>query len=419
MAPIPYEQFDLAAHLRPGDRLMCGQGTAEPRTLTEMLVRQRARIGGCTLFIGPLYSDTFRPDACDGIAFEGYGAIGKAAQLARAGLLDPLPWHYSAISRGYATGALRADVVLVQLAPGRGGRGYSLSLSHDYLVHAARHARLVIAEVNPAAPWTHGADWPADIPIHIAVAALHPPVELPDPPLSVTERAIAAHVATLIPDRAVLQVGVGTVPHAILEQLHSHRDLGVHSGVLTDGMVDLIEKGVITNAHKPFDTGISVGNVAFGTRKLFRFIDDNPAIRLAPPEHTHGFDILSRIPALMALNSAIEVDLTGQINAEIAGGAYVGAVGGQLDFVRGANAAPGGRAIIALPATARGGSVSRIVARLANVTCPRADADAIVTEYGIAELRGCTLSERAKRLIAIAAPQFREDLARQFHECTR
>jgi acyl-CoA hydrolase len=416
MSLVRASDLDWATLVRPGERVLVGQAMAEPLTLTTSLVEQRARIGEFEIFLGVTYSDTFEPERTDGIRFTGYGAIGKSAALARAGRLDPLPWHYGAISAAFGEGRLRADVVLLQLSSSRQGRGYSLSLTNDYVALAARHARMVIAEVNPHAPWTYGAELPDWLMPDLFVAAEHPPVELAGPALGAVHRRIAEHVAGLIPDRACLQFGVGTIPDAVLERLVSHRDLGVHSGVMGDRVVDLIEKGIVTNAWKGRDAGLTVTNVMTGTRRLCAHVDENPAVRVMPASYTHALGVIATIPNFVAINSAIEIDLTGQVNAEVADGLYVGGVGGQVEFVRGAAASPGGRSIMALPSTARGGSVTRIVPRVPVVTTPRSDVDIVVTEYGIASLRGCTLNQRAERMIAIAAPEFREDLARSHRD---
>jgi acyl-CoA hydrolase len=419
MTLVSAADLDWAALVQPGDRVLVGQAMAEPLTLTASLVEQRARIGDFEIFLGVTYSNTFAPERTHGIRFSGYGAIGQSAALARAGRLDPLPWHYGAMSAAFGEGGLRADVVLLQLSPSRRGRGYSLSLSNDYVALAARHARLVIAEVNPHAPWTCGAELPDWLVPDILVAAEHAPLNVPAPRLGEVHAQIAAHVVGLIPDRACLQFGVGTIPDAVLGGLHAHRDLGVHSGVMGDRIVDLIEKGVVTNACKGRDEGVTITNVMIGTRRLCEHVAENPAVRVVPASYTHALDVIATIPNFIAINSAIEVDLGGQVNAELADGAYVGGVGGQVEFVRGAAASPGGRAMIALPATARRGSVSRIVPKVSVVTTPRSDVDAVVTEYGVASLRGCTLNERAEKMIAIAAPEFREGLARAWREASR
>lgn len=414
MQPTATDDPDLAAMLRPGDRIVVGQATAEPLTLTRRLAGARDLPEGCTVFLGSVYSDTWAGEP-NGLAFEGYGAIGQAAKLAAAGRLDILPWHYSQIARAFGDGSLRADCVMVQLVPAADG-GFNLGIASDYVVEAARKARVVIAEINRDAPLCRGGAWPSDIRIDMTVEAQHPPLELAAGEPGETELAIAANVASLVPDRAVLQLGIGAIPQAVAAKLTGHRDLGIHSGALFDAAVDLVEKGVVTNAAKERDAGVSVAGLLIGTRRLYAYANDNDAFRLCPPSYTHAVDVMGSLSRFCAINSAIEVDLTGQVNAETVGGRYVGAVGGQLDFVRGANASPGGRAIIALPATARGGTVSRIVPQVTTVTCPRSDVDAVVTEWGMAELRGRTLPQRAERLIAIAAPQFREDLARHWHD---
>lgn len=414
---IPHEAFDIAAHVRPGDRIVVGQCTGEPLTLTEALVSAAPAIGPVEVFLGTGFSRTFRPDGPQTLRLSAYGATGTNAALSRAGRLDVLPMHYSALADAYAGGALRADVVLIQLREGR--NGFSLGLANDYVAQAARHARTVIAEVNPDVPDTSGAALPPDIRISAFVAAAKPPVEAPPSRLDDVAQRIGAHLAALIPDRATLQIGIGAIPDATLAALGGHRDLAIHSGVATDRVLDLIEAGVVTNRFKPFDQGITVANTLIGTRRLYDFANANPAVEVRPTPHTHGHCVLRQIDRFHAINSAIEVDLTGQVNSEMAGGVCVGGVGGLVDFARGGRAASGGRAIIALPSTAAGGTVSRIVPRVAAVTLPHSDVDVVVTEHGVADLRGITLAQRSERMIAIAAPHFREDLARQLREGAR
>ncbi|HEX2493068.1 MAG TPA: acetyl-CoA hydrolase/transferase C-terminal domain-containing protein [Steroidobacter sp.] len=252
--------------------------------------------------------------------------------------------------------------------------------------------------------------------IDCAVRVSRTPVEVPPAPIGETDLRIAKIVAGYIEDGAVIQVGVGAVPDAILRLLHDRRDLGVHSGMIGDGLVDLVEAGVVTNAVKPIDPGVSITGALIGTRRLYEFADRNPKIGMRSCAYTHNASLLSRLPKLTTINSALEVDLTGQVNAEQSGSQYLGGTGGQVDFVRGGARSPGGRAIIALPATARGGKVSRIAASLSGpVTTARSDVDVIVTEFGAAELKGRTLAERARRLIAIAHPNFQEELDRAAH----
>jgi len=419
MTAASADAIDFTGLIRPGDTVVVGQASGEPTVLAEALVRQRHAIGPVRVFVGALFSRSFAPEATDGLTFAGYGAIGGAGALARAGRLDVVPAQYSRLPGLFADGILPADVVLLQLA--RDGGRLGLACNHDYSLAAARRARLVVAEVNRQAPWCFGAELPADLRVDLTVETDHPLAELAPARIGAVEDRIARLVAERIPDGAVIQTGIGAMPDAILGALAGHRDLGVHSGMIGDRIADLIAAGAVTNARKPFDAGITVGGSLFGTARLFGFADRNPSLRLVPPEVSHGVDVMARLPGFSAINSAVEVDLSGQVNAEVAGSGtgarYVGAVGGQVDFVRAGNLAPGGRSIIALPSTARDGAVSRIVASLDGrpVTSLRSDADLVVTEWGVAELKGRTLAERVRRMIAIAAPAFREGLERAAH----
>jgi acyl-CoA hydrolase len=407
------DSFSFADHLKPGDVVLVGQGTAEPLTLTRKLLREQPSVGPLTCFLGVLSSRTFGPDAPPGMSFRAYGAMGRGVALSRAGRLEILPLAYSRLNAAFASGALRADVVLMQLAPGPDG--YSLSLANDYVALAARYARLVIAEVNPEAPWTHGARLPEGRLPDLLVEAETPPLEIEERPDSAAEAAVAARVAEAIPDGACLSFGVGGVPGAVLSCLGGHRDLGIHSGVLADPCIELIARGAVTNARKAVHPGKTITNTVLGTRRLFEHVHANPAVEVRPAAVTHGLATIARLDRFHAVNSAIEVDLTGQANAERAGGFDVGGVGGQPDFVRGALASPGGRSIIALPATTTRGD-SRIVARTSVGTTPRSDADLVITEHGVADLRNASLEERARRMIAIAAPEHREALARAWRD---
>ncbi|MBR1131008.1 acetyl-CoA hydrolase/transferase family protein [Bradyrhizobium iriomotense] len=402
--------IDFSGLIREGDLVVCGQATAEPVTLTEALMAQAAQLPPFRMMVGPVFSETFSAASAN-VSFQSYGVIGNARRLAKAGRLDVIPSNYSAFCADFAARRHRADVVLVQLAEADDGR-LSTSLSNDYVIDAARGARLVIAEINPDAPFTFGAEWPEDVPIQMRVAARRPPVELASTPLDDVSRRIAGHAASLISDGSTLQFGVGRIPDAILSSLSHARDLGIHSGLINDAVVDLIERGAVTNTKKGIDAGITVTNQVIGTRRLYRFVHENKAVAVRPTSYTHGQGVLAQIDRLVAINSALQVGLDGSVNSETLNGVAVGAIGGQLDFVRGANASRGGRAIIALPATASDGT-SRIVANVETVTTPRADVDAVVTEWGIAELRGCGLTERARRLIAIAAPEHRDALSAQ------
>lgn len=406
------DMIDLKRWVQPNDVVWWGHGTSEPLALTNALMAQRAEIGRFSVFVGPTFSDTISAAQRDCIAFSSYCAIGANQALHAAGALDLVPCHVSQLPVLLEEGAMQCDVVLMQLSKPdhRGLR--SLAVSHDYLVAAARRARVVIAEVNDAAPWTYGSEELAELRIDHVVHVNHPVLSIAAKSSNATERQIAKNVAALIPDRAVLQTGIGAIPDAVLGGLHSHRDLGVHSGMIGDRVVELMEKGVVTNAFKTIDLGITVTGMLAGSQRIYDFADRNPQIRLCPLTYTHAVSVLSQIDRLFAINSAIEIDLTGQINAEVIGNDYVGAIGGQVDFSRGAMASRGGRSIIALPSTTSQGKRSRIVSHLsaAVVTTARSDADLIVTEWGVADLRGQGMSERRRRMIAIAHPDFRDSL---------
>jgi len=411
---IELEDLDFGALVRPGDIVTWNMGCGEPLSLSRRLMTQRHAVGGVfKLVLGTIYSDTVRPEHCDVVRVISVAGSGPSRKLADAGQLDILPVSVSEFAGLIHTRRLPVDVALVQLAEhpvtGELSFGASNACGPD-LLHSAR---TVIAEINVQAPFTASSVPVERERITFAVRTDVPMVELRERGGDARDAQIAAHVASLVPDGGVLQIGMGSLPRAVLKALRGHRDLGVLSGGMGDDCVDLIEAGVMTNARKKTDAGISVAGLLLGTRKTYEFAHCNPAIRIDPVSYTHDINVLGACDRLMAINSAIEIDLSGQANGEVAGGKYLGAVGGQAEFMRGAKAANGGLAILALSSTASAGQ-SRIVARIPSgiVSTSRADIDCVVTEFGIAHLRACALSERARRLIAIAHPDHREALER-------
>ena len=405
--------LDLTEFLRPGDRVVLGNACGEPVTLVEALLAQAASIGGLSAFIATSFSGLFTPEATAGLEVLSMGAIGALRMLARAGRLGVIPCHLGQVGPMIRAGLIGCDVAFVQVSTADAEGNHSLGLVSDHVRAAVARARVVVAEVNDQVPFTYG-ERLAAAEIDYAVPVSRPPVEVPPAAASGTDEAIAKHAAGYVEDGSVLQVGIGALPDAILRLLGDRRDLGVHSGMASDGMVDLTEAGVITNARKPMDRGVSVTGNLIGSRRLHQFAHRNPGIRMCDTSYTHEPAVLARLDKLVTVNSAVEVDLTGQVNAEQTGSSYLGGTGGQVDFVRAGARSPGGHAIIALPATARDGTVSRITARLSGpVTTARSEVDVIVTEFGAAELKGRTLAERARRLAAIAHPAFRDDLERE------
>lgn len=409
--------IDLTQYLRAGDTVVCGQGTAEPVSLTRALVAQREGIvaGGerLNVFLGVTRGGTFTAEQTDHLRFFGLGGLGETARLTRAGAVDVLPIRLGSVTGLIRQGRLRFDVVLVQLSEPRDGV-CSTGLVGDMLQEAIGRARVVIGEINPQVPFSRGDTQVAWSDLDVVIRSDEPLMQWPPAKQSADADTIARLIAEQVPDHATIQLGIGAVPEAMAPALRDKRDLGLHSGMMTDAVLDMIEAGVITNEHKPIDTGVSVTGLVFGSDRLAQWADDNPALAVRSLDHTHGLRSLSTFDDFWAINSAIEVDLTGQVNAEMMNGSYVGGIGGQLEFVRAAMSSDRGRSVIAFPSAAAKGAVSRIVPRLADgiVTTPRADADLFVTEHGVADLRGVPLPERPARLIAIAHPDHREALER-------
>ncbi|EIT68967.1 MULTISPECIES: acetyl-CoA hydrolase/transferase family protein [Hydrocarboniphaga] len=408
--------LDLGKFLKRGDRIVWGQACGEPQSLIEALIMQASGIGELSAFAGTSFSKLLTPEAAGQFSLSSMGAIGTLRTLTAAHTLGVVPCHVSQIGPMIEQGIIGCDVAFVQVSPADENGEHSFGLIADYVQSAVKKARVVIAEVNDQVPYTHGERLPASR-IDCAVQVSRMPVEVAAARIGETDEAIAKFAAAYIEDGSVLQTGVGAVPDAILRLLRDRKDLGVHSGMLGDGLVELVEAGVITNARKAIDTGVSINGALIGTRKLYQWAHHNKSMRMCATSYTHDAAVLAKLDRLVTINSALEVDLTGQVNAEQSGSAYLGGTGGQVDFVRAGSRSKGGRSIIALSATAKGGSISKIVPTLSGpVTTARSDVDVIVTEFGAAELKGQTLAERTRRLIAIAHPDFREELDRAAYE---
>jgi acyl-CoA hydrolase len=405
------DQVDLAGLICTGDRIAWSAAAVEPVELLARLDRQLDRVAKGSVLLNISLANSI--DAARLAARMQITALGGAITNRRfqdIGALDVLPVNYSMMPDLVAQGRLGIDVVLIQLAAD--GHAYNLSLMVDHLADAIPRARTVVAEVNDQLPVTFGETAVSAQDIDHRVSVSRPPVQVPAHPASAIEKAIGAHVARLIGDGATLQVGLGALPDAVLECLAGKRELGIHSGTIGDRVAELVDARVITNNRKPIDTGKCVTAGLIGSRRLYGWAHRNPHLELRSPRYTHDNLVHRQIPDLIGINTALEVDLTGQMNAEVAGRQHVGMVGGHGDFLRGCLRSPGGRGIVAMQSTARGGTVSRIVATLSGgvVTTARSNADVVVTEYGIAELRGRSVSERARQLIAIAHPDLRRPL---------
>lgn len=401
--------------IRSGDRVYIHIACAAPTVLVDALLDRGPSLKNVEIVdLVALYKADFGAARWAGhfrhhALFIGAGCRDAVA----AGRADYTPVFLSEVERLFTSGALPLDVALLQLSPPDADGNMSLGIGVDTSLTAAESARLVIAEVNRQMPRTLGESF-----IHVSkVAAIvetdHALIEVPPAPLTEVERSIGAHVASLIPNGATLQVGIGGIPDAVLGCLGDHCDLGIHTEMVSDGMVPLMEAGVINGARKTLNPGKAVAGFALGTQGMFRFLHENPMFEFHPVSYTNDPFVIARNENMVAVNSAIQVDVTGQVCSDSIGTRPYSGFGGQVDFMRGASRAKGGKPVIALPSTTKGGTVSRIVPMLdagAGVVTTRADVHYVVTEYGVAYLHGRNLRQRAEALIAIAHPEFRDRL---------
>ncbi|MBX3031614.1 MAG: acetyl-CoA hydrolase/transferase family protein [Chloroflexi bacterium] len=409
------------AHVRSGDLVHIHGTCATPSVLLDALVARAPELRdvrithlhteGPAPHLDPAVADSFRHLAL----FIG----ANARQAVAEGRADYIPTFLSDVPRLFASRALPVDTVFLNTTRPDAHGFVSLGSSVDVMPAAIRAATHVVAQLNASMPRTLGASFIHVDDIELGVEVDVPPWSVHPAPVGDVQRRIGAHVADLVPDGATLQLGIGAIPSAVTEALHRHRDLGIHTEVFTDAVVDLVERGVVTGSRKELDRGAIVTAFLMGTPRLWSFVDDNPMVQMRPVDYTNDTAIIRRFRRMTSINSAIEIDLTGQVVADSIGGRFYSGIGGQMDFVRGASLAPQGRAIICLPSTAARDTVSRIVARLTpggGVVTTRGHVHTVVTEHGVAELHGRTIRERAAALIAIAHPAFRETLERQAHE---
>lgn len=398
-----------------GDRVWVHPGCATPNLLVDALVKRSHELRDVEmchmLTFGP--AAYCRPEYARSFRHNGLFLGGNVRTAVHEGRADYTPIFLSEIEPLLMNGQLAIDVALIQTTPPDEHGYLSLGTGVECTLTAARHARHVIAQVNPRMPRTLGDTLIHTSEISAAVDADLPLAELPIEPPSPLQQRIAANVASLIPDGAVLQTGIGGIPDSVLRCLSDRKDLGIHSEMCSDGVIDLIESGVITGARKNLHPGKIVVGFVLGTRRLFDFIHENAIFELHPTQYTNDPFVIARNDSMIAINSAIQVDLTGQVCADSIGPRPYSGFGGQVDFIRGAARSRGGKPIIALPSTAREGRISRIVPVLdpgAGVVTTRADVHYVATEHGIAYLHGKTLRQRAEALIAIADPKFQDQL---------
>ncbi|TXI53682.1 MAG: acetyl-CoA hydrolase/transferase family protein [Mycobacterium sp.] len=406
--------IDFTRFLSRGDGVWWGQAAAEPRPLVDALITQNARIGPIRTFTGLSWNDQLAVTMPDRVSMVSYGGLGELRELSRTGRLEVVPCHYSALPRMFAEHHLPCDVGLVQVSPpDRDGR-CSLGVGVDYVADAVPHTPVLIAEINAQMPATIGSE---PIPLDRFTATISTDRPLPEDPSrdpDDVDRRIADHIAELVDDGDTVQLGVGSLGSAVLDSLAGHTDLGFHTGMITDGLMRLVDAGVATGRRKELDAGLIVVGTALGSAELYKRVPELP-VRFLPTSYTHSPQILSQLASLVSVNFAVEVDLSGQVGAEVSGGVYVGAVGGQVDFTRAA-ALTGKRSVIAVRSTFRGRSTIKPRLDGGIVTTARADVDVVVTEHGAAHLRGCSIGERARRLVTVAAPEFRDELEKEISQ---
>jgi 4-hydroxybutyrate CoA-transferase len=404
------------AGIRSGDQVYVHCAASAPSVLLDALVARAAELEGVGVIHlhieGP--GPHLAPDMAKHFRHRALFIGPNARAAVNEGRADYVPIFLSDVPELFASGALPLDAVLVNVTPPDRHGFCSLGTSVEAMHAAILSAKTVIAQFNSSMPRTLGDSFVHVSDIDLAVEVDVPPYEYLVGGISDVERKVGEHVADLVPDGATLQLGIGAIPAATAVALRDRRDLGIHTEMFTDPVVDLVEAGVITGARKERNRGKIVTAFLMGSRRLYDFVHDNPMVEMRPVNFTNDTDVIRSFSRMVAINSAIEVDLTGQVVADSIGHRLYSGVGGQMDFIRGAAQASEGKAIIALPSTAAGGTVSRIAASLkegGGIVTTRAHVRTVVTEWGVAELFGKSTRERAEALISIAHPDFRDELA--------
>jgi acyl-CoA hydrolase/GNAT superfamily N-acetyltransferase len=406
------------ARLKPGQRIFIGTGCAEPIQLVNALAARATELPDTEIVHLLTFGDApyARRELAPFFRVNSFFIADNVRDIISEGLGDYTPVFLSEIPRLFKSGQMPLDAALVEVSPPDERGMCSLGVSVDVVKSAVENAALVLAQVNPRMPRTHGNSLVHVFDLDVLVPVEEDLIEVPAVAVTPESQQLAENLAALIDDGATIQIGIGKIPQALLGHLKHKKDLGIHTEMITDDYVDFVQSGAVSGARKTLDRGKIVASFAIGTRRLYDFIDNNPLFAFYPTEYVNDVTVISAQHRMVAVNTALEVDLTGQICADSLGRQFFSGVGGQVDFNRGASRAPGGKAIIALPSTARNGEVSRIVTHLmpgAGVVTTRAAVHYVVTEHGVAYLHGKSIQERALALISIAHPKFRAQLLRE------
>jgi len=404
--------------LRAGNRVFVGTGCGTPTVLVEALVRRSHELADVEIIHLLTMGDAPYADRklTECFLVNSFFIGANIRCHIQEGLGDYTPIMLIDIPQLFDSGQIPLDAALIQVTPPDINGKVSLGISVDIVKSAAENGSLIIAQVNPRMPRTMGDSFLDVADLDVLVPAERELIEIPPPELTEATRQIGEHIAGLVEDGSTVEFGIGRIPHGVVEFLKKKKDLGIHTEMLTDSIIDLIESGAVTGARKRLDRGLIVASFCMGSQRLYDYVNDNPLFSFRPTEYVNDPGVIAKQHKMVAINTALEIDLTGQVCADSLGGRFYSGIGGQVDFNRGAARSPGGKPIIALPATARDGEISRIVTRLspgAGVVTTRGAAHYIVTEYGVAYLHGKSIQERALALISIAHPKFRAQL---FHE---
>ena len=406
---------DAVKLVKNGDMIVVPTGVAEPPALLTALSEQRRDFRGVRVAqILPLRKyGYFDPETAENVCHCAYFFGGASRPGGQAGWIDYIPAYFSELPSLLDRDLLPAEVVFSMASPMDEHGYFSLSLGTDYAMAAVRKARVVVLEVNPNVPFANGNCYIHVSQVTALVESEDPVFEVGLPKIGPVQEAIGKYVADMIPDGATLQIGYGGIPDAVVMQLTQKHDLGVHTEMIGDGIMTLIEAGVVTNRKKNYNPGKILATFALGSKKLYQFMHRNPALEMHPVDITNDPFLAGQNDNLIAINATMQVDFMGQCGSESLGSTPYSGTGGQSDFVRAANRSKGGKAFIVLPSTAKDDTISRIVPTLTpgtHVTTSKNDVNYVVTEHGVAQLRGKTAKERAQALIAIAHPDFRGEL---------
>jgi acyl-CoA hydrolase len=409
---------DAVRLVRDGDQVIVSASAGEPPTLLTALSECRREFRNVTvaqmLAIGKYgYLD---PATIEHVRHVSLFYGGASRPGGQEGWIDFIPNCFSEVPTMIERGCIAADVVFAMASPMDRDGNFSIGLSPDYTMAAIARARAVVLEVNPNVPFACGNCHVHASRVSAVVESSEPVFEAALPRIGPVQEAIGAFIADLVDDGSTLQIGYGGIPDAVVMQLTSKRDLGIHSEMIGEGILKLVESGAVTNQRKNYLPGRMVATFALGTARLYRFMDRNPSLEMHPADFTNDPWLAGRNDNLIAINGALQIDLLGQCGSESLGARPYSGTGGQADFVRAANRSRGGKAIIVLPSTARSDTISRIVTTLTggtHVTTSKNDVNYVVTEHGVAQLRGKSARRRAQELIAIAHPDFRAGLVDQ------